>query len=111
MDKVTRALSMAEDNSIKLKVLESMTARFAKTLALSGAPADGMMSFGKIAINGPSAVIATYTGTTCTLALDGMPIANGPSPIIAVLDESHGELALFGSATSAKALVIGNISK
>lgn len=102
---------MAEDNSIKLKMLESMTARFAKISFIASENIDGATSFGEISVVSPSAVIVTYTGASRVLNFDGKPIASGPSPLVAVLDGGRGELALSGNVTDATALVIGNVNK
>ncbi len=108
MDKLTRTLSVVEDHSAKLKMLDGMISRFAKTLALGGVVSGGVTSFGAVAVGAPSAVIVTFDGAACSLNFCGVKVAYGQSPLVAILDAKEGELALDAEVTAATALVLGS---
>ncbi len=109
MDKLTRTLSVVEDHSAKLKILDGMIARFAKTLALVGTASGGVTSFGSVSVTSPSAVIVTFDGAAGTLSFGGVRVAYGESPLVGILDAKEGELAL-DIEVPATALVMGNAS-
>lgn len=111
MDKATRALMLAEDNAAKLKMLEVMTAKFSKTVALSGTVANDATEFGTVTVTGAAVVVATFTGAACALMIGDKQIGSGASPLVAAVGAESGMLKLARAVDGATAVVIGGVKQ
>ena len=111
MDKSTRALMISEDNSAKLKRLEAMTPRLAKTLVLGGTAASGATEFGSVTVQSAAIVVATFTGAECALYFGDKQIGYGASPIVAAVGAGSGMLKLASAVADATAVVVGGVKQ
>lgn len=107
MDKITVALSAAEDNAAALRELAKTVARRTSCSVLGGASVNGKTSFGTVASDGKACVIAAFSGASATLKFCGNAVSTSESPVLAVLPSGMGALELDGVRTQARALVIG----
>lgn len=103
MDKALRALSMVQTQSDEL---DRLRARI-RSVLLEGTVGVGEIVFGTLRASIGCPVIVTFDGAACALMFDGKTVAEGASPIIAVLPSGTGELKLDRVRNNARALVTG----
>ncbi len=103
MDKSTRALLCADDNSARIDALERAQRSVAMTAV--GTDVSGVTTFGTFDC-GCAAVIAVFDGAAATLMFDGTAAASGTSPICCTIG-GRGTLALDGARANARAILIG----
>lgn len=105
MDKVTAALTAAENNAVAVQALRARVN--GRVSVLGGSVTDGYTSFGTVHARYGGAVVAAFDGEPCGLYFCGEPLASGASPIIAALPEKKsGELRLDGARSNATALTL-----
>ncbi|MCH5164799.1 MAG: hypothetical protein J1G01_00155 [Clostridiales bacterium] len=103
MDKTTRALSVAEDNSNDIAALKAHT----RTFVLFGEQTETGVSLGRLSVTGECSVVITFEGGYSLLKFCDQVIDSGLSMIILSLPHGRGELELVGDCTNGRALVIG----
>ncbi len=104
MDKTVAALCMAENNAAEIAALRARVN--ARTYVVAGNTENGVTSFGTVSVKHVGAALIAFDGEPCGLYFRGDKIADGASPIIAVLPVGDGELALDGTRAAAKALLL-----
>lgn len=105
MDKKSRALYVAEDNSAAIEGLRKELRARTSAVALTGATVGGVTSFGNVTAYDGCGVTVAFDGSAASLIFCGSTVATGGSPLFAVLPPSRGELKLSATRSNARALL------
>lgn len=107
MEKINRALYASEENAANIAELRAQMKARTASAALTGT-ADGEQTlFGVVTAYCPASAIVVFEGESVRLTFGDAVIAEGSSPLIAVLPEGKGALALSAVRNGARAVVTG----
>ena len=101
MDKINRTLLDVEEIRSRQEAVE----RKLLPVVIDGSVSGGGMSFGTVEGKN-AAVIIAFDGANAALTFNGVAVADGKNPLVAVIS-GKGELRLTGNVSKARALIIG----
>lgn len=104
MDKITRALAVAEDNTAAINALMQSGERRSRKKTLSGVTSGAKTSFGTIESDGNAAVIVVFDDPSAMLSFQDA-VTGGVSPLFLVLPRGKAELELSPVCKNARALL------